>query len=501
MAESRQLTDGSRLIRGLSPLMAIAVVVGGIIGSGIFKKPQVVAADVPQSGMAALVWLLGGVLALLGGLALAEVCVLYPKAGGNYVFLREAYGRWAGFLFGWVEFWIIRGASLAAVATIFTESLHDVLRNSAFQETLHLHLGSEPLGFWAQRWLTVAVILGLAFVNILGVRWGGMLQLAITTIKVGLLLGIAALPFLVALLARPGSAGPRPENLMPFWPSSWDQLDARKLGAALVAVLWAYDGWMNIAPVAEEVRRPSRNIPLAFFGGIGIVIFLYLSANLGYYLVLPQPEMAELKNTTVAAAFCLRLFGPIGGAVASAAVMCSVFGTMNGILLVAPRVLYAMGEDGLAPRQLGEVHANYRTPAMAIGVMGIWAIVLVLAGAALLRCRLPIIPVGGWSFDLNLPQGKPFFDVMTDFAIFGGVVFQTLAVTTIFVFRRRRPEAERPYRCLGYPVVPMLYVAVLSLVLVNMFLEQRTEALVGVGFIAVGAGVYLKVDWRRLKGK
>src|SRR5712692_1117515 len=173
------------LVRALGPLMATAVVVGTVIGSGIFKKPQAVAACVPYSGLAALAWVLIGLLVLLGALAYAEVAVLWPRAGGNYVFLREGYGRLAGFLWGWVEFWIIRGASLAALATIFTESLHDVLRNQAFQEAFGLELGSEPLAFWPQIWLTVAVILALALVNVLGVRWGGLLQLFITTVKVG----------------------------------------------------------------------------------------------------------------------------------------------------------------------------------------------------------------------------------------------------------------------------------------------------------------------------
>src|SRR5438876_1454060 len=169
--KTESVSASPSLVRALGPLMATAVVVGTVIGSGVFKKPQVVASNVPYFGLAALVWILGGLLALLGALAYAEVAVLYPKAGGNYVFLREGYGRLFGFLWGWVEFWIIRGASLAALATIFTESLRDVLRNQAFQEASGLNLGTEPLAFWSQTWLTVAVILALAVVNVLGVRW------------------------------------------------------------------------------------------------------------------------------------------------------------------------------------------------------------------------------------------------------------------------------------------------------------------------------------------
>src|SRR5262245_65497033 len=194
------------LVRALGPLMATAVVIGTVIGSGVFKKPQTVAENVPYFGLVAFVWVLTGLLAFLGALALAEVAVLYPKAGGNYVYLREGYGRLGGFLWGWVEFCIIRSASIAALATIFAESLHDVLRNRAIQEAFRLDLGSNPLGFWPLRLLTVAVILGLALVNVRGVRWGGYLQLFITLVKVGSLLAIFLLPFL-GLLARSSRGG------------------------------------------------------------------------------------------------------------------------------------------------------------------------------------------------------------------------------------------------------------------------------------------------------
>lgn len=477
----------SRLVRALGPLTATAVVVGTVIGSGVFKKPQVVAANVPEFGMAALVWVLGGLLALLGALALAEVAVLYPRAGGNYVFLREGYGRWAGFLWGWVEFWIIRAASLAALATIFTESFHDVLRNAAFQRTFALELGSEPLDYWAQRWLTVGIILGLSLVNVLGVRWGGLLQLFITLIKVGSLLAIAALPFVAGAFNRPEAtvSGPHPDYLLRnLWPASLAAVDLSRVGAALVGVLWAYHGWMNIAPVAEEVRHPQRNIPLALVGGVAIIIALYLSANLAYYLVIPQPEMAAVTGTPVATEFCLRLLGPIGAAAVSAAIMCSVFGALNGNLLVAPRLLYAMGEDGLAPRVLGRVHPRFHTPDLAIWVMGIWAALLVLAVTVLTQLGA-------------LPPGKSHFDIMTDFAMFGAVIFETMAVATVFVFRFRYPDADRPYRCWGYPWVPLVYVCILAAVLANMFIKQQNEAMIGLGFIAVGAAVYLIVDRRR----
>jgi basic amino acid/polyamine antiporter, APA family len=467
----------SGLVRALGPMMATAVVVGTVIGSGVFKKPQVIADLVPHFGLTALLWVLGGVLVLLGALAYSEVTVLLPRAGGNYVFLREAYGRLAGFLWGWVDFCIIRSASLAALSTIFTESLHDILRNEAFQQAVGLPSGTH-LDFWAQRLLTVAVLAVLAWVNILGVRWGGLVQLLITIVKIGSLAAIAVLPFLILASWLSATAQPDFANLRPIWPEDWRQVSVGDLGSAFLGVLWAYHGWQNLAPIAEEVRRPQRNLPLALLAGVAIIITLYLGANLAYSLVIPRLEMAQLKQTTVATEFSLRLLGSLGAAAASAAVMASAFGALNGNLLVGPRLLYAMGEDGLAPRALGAVHARYRTPALAIAVLATWSALQVVIVAFLTWV--------GW-----LEENKSHFDRLTDFAMFGAVIFETLAVISIFVFRRRRPDAERSYRCPGYPFVPALYVLLPAFVLVNMFTHERAEALAGVGFIALGAVVYV----------
>jgi basic amino acid/polyamine antiporter, APA family len=475
------------LVRALGPLTTTAVVVGIVIGSGVFKKPQSVAEHVPNFGLAALLWILGGVLVFLGALAYAEVAVLLPRAGGNYVFLREAYGRLAGFLWGWVDFCVIRSGSLAALATIFTESLHDVLRNQAFQQAVGLPSGTH-LAFWPQRVLTVSVLLALALVNVRGVRWGGAVQLFITIVKVGSLLVIVLLPFMVLATWVSAPVMPRFDYLYPLWPDDWRQVSLSGLGTAYLGILWAYHGWQSIAPVAEEVRRPQRNLPLALLGGVAIVITLYVGVNLAYYLVIPRAEMAGLKDTTVAAEFSLRLLGPLGAAAASAAVMCSVFGALNGNLLVGPRLLYAMGEDGLAPRALSVVHARYRTPALAILVLASWSALQILTVAFLTRV--------GW-----LAESKSHFDRLTDFTMFGAVIFETLAVASIFMLRRRWPNAERPYRCLGYPVVPALYMILPLWVLVSMFINERAEALAGVGFIVLGAAVYALLGLGHLQSR
>jgi amino acid transporter len=324
----------------------------------------------------------------------------------------------------------------------------------------------------------VGAVLLLAAVNARGVRWGGGLQVFITIVKVGSLLAIIALP-VIALIAVLGSA-PRTANFRPVWPDDWSAVPISGLGAAFVGVLWAYHGWMNIAPVAEEVRRPQRNLPLSLLVGVAIVVFLYLGANVAYYSILATDEMAPLSkegSPPVVTVMFLRLLGPIGTMLASAAVMCSVFGALNGNLLVGPRLLYAMGEDRLAPEVLRTVHARYRTPAVAIWVMAGWSALLVLSVAVLTYTEV-------------LDPSKSHFDYLTDFAMFGAVVFETMAVVSIFVLRRKMPDAERPYRCWGYPVVPALYVILPACVLVNYFIKQRAEALGAVGIIATGVAVY-----------
>ncbi len=471
----------SSLPRALGPFVATAIVAGTVIGSGIFKKPQLVAENVPTFGLVALVWIAGGVLALLGALAYAEVATLYPQAGGNYVFLREAYGRLFGFLWGWVDFFLIRSGSIAALATLFTLSLRALLIEAAPETAAYL-------GYGTQRGITVGVIVLLALINVRGVRWGGTVQLLITIVKVGSLLLLIVLPFVAWQLLPAGGehqpVAPDSDRLKPLWPAAgeWTPQLLSGFATALLAVLWAYHGWMNITPVAGEVKNPQRNLPLALLVGTCLVIVLYLLVNLSYSLVLSPDEMQAMKSghkpdETVAIGFCRQLLGTPGVLLASAAVMCSVFGALNGNLLVGPRLLYAMSEDGLAPHALGDVHPRYKTPALAIIVLAAWSCLLVLGVGA------------GTELGL-LRADKDHFDILTELAMFGAVIFETMAVLSIFVFRRKLPNVERPYRCIGYPVVPALYVLLPALILGNMFYKRADEALIGTAIVLAGAVVY-----------
>ena len=482
-----------RLPRVLGPWMATAVVVGTVIGSGVFKKPHAVAKDVDHFGLILVAWVLVGLLAMFGALAYAEVTTLFPRAGGNYVFLREAYGRLAGFLWGWVDFGIIRSGSIAALASVFSESIHDIVR-----QLRGLPADARVFSFGTEHVLTVGVILGLAAVNVRGVRWGGLLQLTMTLVKVGSLVAIILLPFLVIALVRSPAHPPRLEHLSPLWPQDWAEVGWSNFGAAMVGVIWAYHGWMNIAPVAEEVRDPQRNIPVALIGGVGILITLYVGANVAYHLVLPHPDVARLTDSPVATEFARRLLGPSGGILMSLAIALSVFGALNGNILVGPRLLYALAEDRLAPRSLSLLHSRFRTPALATWVLCAWSCALVALAALWSRFPLPTVSLGSWTLDLNLPEGKALFDVMTDYAMFGAIALETLAVMSVFVFRWRRPEMARTYRCFGYPIVPAIYGLVMLAVWLNMFSRQRSESWAGIGYIVLGAIVYFgcfKLTW------
>ena len=406
------------LPRVLGPWMATAVVVGTVIGSGVFKKASTVAANVPEFGLAIAAWVAGGLLAIVGALAYAEVALRYPRSGGNYVFLREAYGPWAGFLWGWIDFTVIRSASIAVLATVATEAFHDILRQSAAAS--HGGPAADVLGFWPRQLVTIAVILGLTAVNARGTRLGGGVQLFLTILKVGSLIGIAVVPLAVYLSAPDSPAAPTARHMTPAWPDRWTDTSLwGSFGVALVGVLWAYHGWMNIGPVAGEVKDPGRNLPRCVIGGVLLITAMYVAVNVAYYSAMSAGEMAGLKGTPVATEFCFRMLGAVGSLIASVILMTSVLGSLNGNILVAPRLLFAMAEDRLAPKVLQRVHARYQTPVPALLVFSGWACLLVVGLGALTVYRLPTLSLGDWTVDPNLPAGKVPFDVLTDYAMFG----------------------------------------------------------------------------------
>jgi len=485
------------LPRVLGPWLAAALVVGTVIGTGVFKKAAAVAKPdaAPEFGLAVCVWVGVGVVTLLGALAFAEVAVRFPRAGGNYVFLREAFGRPMAFLSGWVDFGINRGACFAALAAMFTESLVNLIAEVRPDV-------AEAFGYWPQRAFTVALIVVLAVVNARGTLLGARVQFVVTLVKVASIVAIALIP--VVLLCLPSApVQPTTAHMTPAWPSDFSLARLVGLGSAAVAVLWAYHGWMNLGPMAEEVTRPQRNIPLALLAGVGCLIVLYVSANVAYYTALAPADMVNSSDgTTVAREFCKRLVGPAGAMAASLAVMMSVFGAVNGNILVGPRLPYAMAQDGLAPGVFARLHDRFRTPTFATALLALWSILMVLVLGVLLQTNRELfaqweLKDGSWVVKTNADGGTQVespFDLLTDFVIFGSVAFDTLAVVALFVLRRKHADrtAALPYKCVGYPVVPAVYVLAMAAVMVSMVLADtmRWKVYVGLGFIAVGAGVY-----------
>jgi amino acid transporter len=478
------------LLRALGPGMAIAVVVGNVIGSGIYAKPGLIAAKAGDFRLILAAWVTGGILCILGALCFAELAVMLPRAGGLYVYLREAYGRTVAFLFGWSEFVFGRPASIGALSMIFVGSLGQAT--------------GWKMSITSTILIAFLLIAGLAWINVMGVIWGGRMQGATTALKAGLLALVAALPFVMPLFGEQGidAANYRStltvdEAMSPERPNGVESKTngkqlrspetavraahrslAGQFAIVLLAVMWAYNGWHGITPIAEEVRNPQRNIPLALFGGIGLLIVLYVSANVAYHGVLSIDEMAKEENQEhVAEIMVGRLIGPFWQRMMSASVMLSVLGAINSNLLLGPRVSFAMGRDDVFFRSLGRIHVNYRTPAAAIIVQATMGMVLIIASALLV------------SF-VKAFAGKNIFGLLTAYVVFSASIFYMLAVFAVIVLRKRRPEWHRPYRTLGYPLVPLLYLTFYSCFLYYVFVGQPMEAIIGIGLISLGLPVY-----------
>jgi amino acid transporter len=465
----------AKLKRALGPAVATAVVVGNTIGSGIFLKPGNIAGDCGQFGLILTVWVAGGVLCLLGALCVAELATMLPQAGGLYVYLREAYGKPVAFLFGWCEMLFSRPASTGALAVAFIGSMTLALQ-------WDVSAGTQVL-------LAVVLLAVLAWVNALGVVWGGRVQFVTTVIKVGFLALVALLPWLLLPWTEQG----------PNWSNYATTVTPRlpslslQISAVLLAVLWAYDGWHGLAPLAEEVRKPQRNIPLALFAGVGILVLLYVSANVAYHGVLSMPEMKAAGNHA-AEEMLRRLLGRMGMASMSAVIMCSIFGALNSNLLYAPRVTFAMGRDGVFFRELGRVHATYRTPVVAIVVHAAMAAGLVAAvswGRYLVRDLAASEVTGEFGRRIVASlQGGTTFDVLTNCVVFSASIFYLLSVLAVVVLRVRQPDLRRRYRTWGYPVTPLVFVAVYVWFLTQIYASHPLESRAGLLCIALGVPVY-----------
>jgi APA family basic amino acid/polyamine antiporter len=469
----------TQLPRVLGATEAFSVIVGSVIGSGIFLVPARVADNIPAIGPIILAWVLGGLFSLAGALTVAELGAMLPHAGGPYVYLKEAFGRLPAFLFGWTEFLVIRAGSVATLAAAF--ALYTA------------QLVPAPGGMrheWWQMVLASAAMLAVAVVNAMGTRLGGGVQVLGTALKVGALTLMILGPFVLGK-ARAG-------NLSPVAPADWNAAFTNGFMVAMVSILWAYDGWINASALAEEIRDPGRNIPRAMILGMTVVMAIYLAMTLVYHLVLPMADIRAAATAergtprVVAAVFCQTLIGPAGFVAICLAVMASTLFSLNGNALSGPRAYFAMARDGLFPRGLCTIHPVYRTPANAIFAQAIWAIVLTVASTLLLVTP----PPSGGTLPAPIERAwktlhsTPLYDVMYTYVIFGGTVIYTLTIAAVFVLRKRHPDWPRPYRAWGYPVTPIVYMAAAGLLMVSMLRNTPFESVGGLGIILLGVPAY-----------
>jgi basic amino acid/polyamine antiporter, APA family len=426
------------------------VVVGGIIGSGIFILPSVVAQRLPTPGLVLAAWIAGGAIALAGAFAFAELATLFPRAGGEYVYLREAYHPLVAFLFGWASLVMIQGGGLGAVAITFAQY---ALRLTG-RDVAHA-------AAWA-----AAAIAAVAAVNTVGVKPGSRLLNVLVVLKMAalaaLIVGGVLLPRAASAPAEVSAAAPSSAGLLAF-------------GAALVPILFAYGGWQSVNLVAEETREPRRTLPLALIAGTAIVIAVYVLANVVYLAVLSRPGLAA--SPTPAADAARQIFGTGADSLISAAIAISAFGFLDLTLLAQTRIYYAMGADGSFLPGLGRLHPRFQTPALAIGLQAFWGIVLVLTGT---------------------------YGELVDSVVFGDWIFFGLTVAAIFLLRRRIPlERREPgsFRTPGYPIVPALFVAASLLVVGSAIRSNPKRSAVGTALLATGVPVYFFFSQRKERAK
>jgi APA family basic amino acid/polyamine antiporter len=446
------------LKRDLGAWAAASIVIGTVIGSGIFLVPHDMILRVGKPGWVFVVWIFGGLLTLAGALSYAELAAAIPEAGGEYAYLREAYGPLWGFLYSWTQMWVAKSGSIATLATGFFYYLANFfpsLDNVFYRLPLPLGQHGAPLDLHWGQLLAIGLIAALAWLNYFGVKLGGDVQVAVTAVKVALIAGIivAGLGFGSPHTAATASAVP---------------LTAAGFFAALVAALWAYDGWNNVAMVASEVRDPQRNLPRALIGGTLAVIAIYLLANAAYFRVLSPAEVGA--SPRVAGEMMRRMLGAAGAGGVSIAAMISIFAALNGSILSGARVPYAAARQGYFFRAIARVDEKHRTPGVSILALSAWSALLVLSGS---------------------------YRQLFTYVIFASWILYGMATAAVIVLRIKRPDLNRPYRTLGYPVVPILFVLVAGVFIISTLWDSPRESIMGIALILLGLPFYAYWSHRR----
>jgi len=448
---------GQELKRALGPWAAASIVVGTVIGSGIFLVPHDMVLRVGSGGMVLGVFVFGGLLSLAGALSYAELAAALPEAGAEYAYLREAYGPLWGFLYSWAQTWVGKGGSIATLATgffLYLATFFPVLERPFY--SAHLAVGT--VEFRYGQLLAMVLILGLSGLNYFGVKLGGDVQIAITVVKVGLIIFV----IIAGLLFGEARAATVPQVPGTF--------TAAGFFAALVAALWAYDGWNNVAMVASEIRDPQRNLPRALIGGTLAVIAIYLLVNAAYFRILTASDVA--RSPRVAGEMMRRILGAPGANLVAIAAMISIFAALNGSILTGSRVPYAAARDGYFFREIAFVHPKYRTPGVSILVLGAWSALLVLTGG---------------------------YRQLFTYVMFASWIIYGMTTAGVLILRRTQPHLPRPYRTIGYPLVPVLFVVVSFLLVLYTAFDDPRDSAKGIVIIVLGLPFYFY--WKRRKSQ
>jgi APA family basic amino acid/polyamine antiporter len=445
------------LARDLGVSHATAVVVGTIIGSGIFLVPSEMMQAVGSARLVYLAWIVGGLLSFFGALTYAELGAMKPQAGGEYVYIRDAYGPLPGFLYAWTWFVISKPGSIATLATGFVRVLGTFPALSFFSRDIV----TAPLPISYGQLIAIAAAIFISFVNYLGIKKAGEFQLVFTVLKVGIIVAIALIGFSYA----GGSWG----NFATIFTGAKGGIAG--FMAALVAALWAYDGWNDLNMVSGEIRNPERSIPIALIAGVALVGILYMLVNAAVQYVLPASAIAASPRP---ASDAIELvLGNLGAAIVSAGMALSMLVAMNGTIMSGARIPFAVARDGYFFRSLAKVHPVFRTPSTSIVVQAILSVGLLLLGAS--------------------------FRQLFSITIFSEWLFYMIAGSTIFVFRRREPDTHRPYKMWGYPVLPSVFVAASAVLLYYTFTDNLRNS--GLGVLVILAGIPVFYVFARLRRK
>lgn len=454
-------SESPSLVRGLSLLDSVLLLVGGIIGSSIFLTAKDIAGPLPHPVLFLLVWILGAGISLLGCTAFAELGSMFPDSGGQYVYLREAYGDLPAFLYGWMLFSVANGGTIAALSVASAAYLGGIVP-AISQE----HVIFSAVGIVVTRAHVVALvaIIAVTWINVVGLRWGTILQNLATWAKFA---AMAAFVFLGFAIGKGDwhHFSPAPGQSLSLGLSAGQLISA--FGVALIAVFWAYDGWVYITWVSGEVKDPRRNVPRAMVLGVIAVGVIYMAMNMTYVYALPLGEIA--KHETIAYTAAAVLFSPAAALWLSALIALSCFGAMASCTMSGARVYFAMARDGAFFQKMAQVHPKWRTPAFSLVGQGIWGAVLTLSGS---------------------------YEKLYTYVMFGMVLSYTLTVIGMFILRWKRPELPRPYRCTGYPWLPGIYVVIGAAWTLNTIFTNPVQAFWGVAIVSLGVPFYLY--WKRM---